>query len=66
MKTFTAVVEKCSATGMFIGYMPGFPGAHSQGVTPDELRKNMKEVVEMLLEGGQPRFEAEIEGNFIR
>ncbi len=30
MKTFTAVVEKDSDTGLFVGYVPGFPGAHSQ------------------------------------
>jgi predicted RNase H-like HicB family nuclease len=31
MKTFTAVIEKCPETGLFFGYVPGFPGAHSQG-----------------------------------
>ena len=45
MKTFTAVVEKDSDTGLFVGYIPGFPGAHSQGETLDELKKNLQEVV---------------------
>ncbi len=40
MKTFTAVVEKDIDTGLFVGYVPGFPGAHSQGETLDELKKN--------------------------
>ena len=48
MKTYTAVVEKCPDTGLFVGYIPGFPGAHSQGNTLDELNKNLREVVEML------------------
>jgi predicted RNase H-like HicB family nuclease len=47
---------------MFVGYVPGFPGAHSQGQTLDELRSNMKEVVEMLLEDGEPKLEAEFVG----
>ena len=37
-------------TGLFIGYVPGFPGAHSQGETLDELSLNLSEVIEMLLE----------------
>ncbi|MEO0936311.1 MAG: type II toxin-antitoxin system HicB family antitoxin, partial [Cyanobacteria bacterium J06641_2] len=28
----------------------GFPGAHSQGETLDELQENLREVIEMLLE----------------
>ena len=59
MKSFTAVVERCSQTGLFVGYVPGFPGAHSQGVTLDELRENLREVIQMLLEDGEPQFEAE-------
>ena len=51
-QTFTAVVEKCRETGLFVGYVPGFPGAHSQGETLDELGINLREVVEMLLEKG--------------
>ena len=30
--------------------MPGFPGAHSQAATLEELQANMREVIEMLLE----------------
>jgi len=59
---FTAVIEKCPDTGLFIGYIPGFPGAHSQGDTLDELSKNLKEVVEMLLQDGDPKLEAEFVG----
>ena len=62
MKTFTAVVERCPETRLFVGYIPGFPGAHSQGATLDELNQNLKEVVEMLLEDGEPELEAEFVG----
>ena len=45
-----------------MGYVPGFPGAHSQGKTLDELQKNLKEVIEMLLEDGEPKIETEFIG----
>ncbi len=50
MKTFTAVVEKDRDTGFYVGYIPGFSGAHSQGETLDELLQNLQEAIEMLLE----------------
>ncbi|TVQ26173.1 MAG: type II toxin-antitoxin system HicB family antitoxin [Leptolyngbya sp. DLM2.Bin15] len=58
MNTFTAVVEKDFDTNLYVGYVPGFPGAHSQGETLDELQSNLCEVIEMLLEDGQTKFEA--------
>lgn len=62
MRTFTAVVERCSDTGLFIGYVPGFPGAHSQGETLDELNRNLLEVIGMLLEDGEPEVESQFVG----
>jgi len=62
MKVYDYVVERCSDTGIYVGYVPGFPGAHSQGESLAELRTNMKEVVEMLLEDGEPKLEAEFVG----
>jgi len=62
MKTFTAIVEKCSDTGLYVGYVPGFPGAHSQADSLDELKENLKEVIEMLLEEGEPKLEGEFIG----
>lgn len=55
MKHFTAVIERDADTGVYVGWVPGFAGAHSQGDTLDELRANLQEVVEMLLEDGDPR-----------
>jgi predicted RNase H-like HicB family nuclease len=57
MKTFTAVVERDSDTKLYVGYVPGFPGAHSQGETLDELQENLREVIEMLLEDLRSRSE---------
>lgn len=57
MRTFLAVVEKCPDTGLYVGYVPGFPGAHTQAATLDELQRNLREVIEMLLEDGEPVLE---------
>ena len=54
MDTYTAVIERCRDTGMYVGYVPGFPGAHSQGETLDELNANLREVIALLLEDGAP------------
>jgi len=59
---FQAVIERDTATGFLVGYVPGFPGAHSQGATLDELRDNLREVIAMLLEDGTPVLEAEFVG----
>ncbi len=50
MKTFTAYVELDSETGLYVGIVPGLPGAHTQGATLDELQQNLKEVLELCLE----------------
>jgi predicted RNase H-like HicB family nuclease len=62
MPAYTAVVERDPATGLYVGYVPGFPGAHSQAETLDELAANLREVVTMLLEDGEPPLEAEFVG----
>jgi len=62
MKTFTAVIEKCSDTGLYVGFVPGFPGAHSQAETIEELNENLREVIEMLLEDGDPKLDGEFIG----
>ena len=62
MKTFTAIVERDLDTNLYVGYIPGFKGAHSQGATLDELTANLKEVIEMLLEEESQTFETEFVG----
>lgn len=39
-----------------------FQGAHSQAESLDELHRNLQEVIEMLLEHGEPHLEAEFVG----
>ena len=62
MKLFTAVIEKDIDTNLYVGYVPGFAGAHSQGETLDELRDNLREVIEMLLEDESIALNAEFIG----
>jgi predicted RNase H-like HicB family nuclease len=59
MKIFTAIVERDYDTNLYVGYVPGFPGAHSQGETLDELQENLGEVIEMLLEDKAVVFNAQ-------
>ena len=58
MKRFTAVIEKDADTGLYVGWVPGFAGAHSQGATLDELGANLQEVVALLLEEGDHRLDS--------
>jgi hypothetical protein len=45
-----------------LGYVPGFPSVHTQGETLDELRRNLHEVLEMLLEDGELDMDAAFVG----
>lgn len=62
MRTFNVIVERDPDTGLFVGSIPGWPGAHSQGASLEELEHNLREVVEMLLEDGEPKLESEFIG----
>jgi predicted RNase H-like HicB family nuclease len=62
MRTYTAVIERDRDTGLLIGYIPGWPGAHSQGASLDELRANLLEVVDLLREDGEPQLESTFVG----
>jgi len=39
--------------------VPGFPGAHTQAETLDELHENLREVISMLPEDGDPKLNFE-------
>ena len=62
MKEYTAVIERDPDTRLYVGYVPGFPGAHSQGETLEELSDNLREVIVMLLEDGEPLLDGEYIG----
>jgi predicted RNase H-like HicB family nuclease len=50
MKTFIAYIEFDPETKLYVGTVPGIPGAHTQAETLDELQINLKEVLELCLE----------------
>ncbi|MBI1358575.1 MAG: type II toxin-antitoxin system HicB family antitoxin [Acidobacteria bacterium] len=49
-RTFTAYIQRDLETGLYVGVVPGVPGAHTQGATLDELAANLREVLELCLE----------------
>jgi predicted RNase H-like HicB family nuclease len=49
MRTFSACVERDPETELYVGIVRGVPGAHTQAATLDELRSNLKEVLELCL-----------------
>ncbi len=57
MRSYTTIIERCPDTHLYVGYIPRFPGAHSQGETLEELNDNLKEVITMLLDDGEPALE---------
>ena len=62
MRQFSAVIERCPQTKLYVGFILGVPGAHTQGETLDELQANLKEVLELILEDGIPVFQSEFVG----
>lgn len=57
MKNFTAYVEWDPETNLYVGIVPGIPGAHTQAASLDELKVNLKEVLELCLQ----EFDGEID-----
>ncbi|MDA8165097.1 MAG: type II toxin-antitoxin system HicB family antitoxin [Desulfobacteraceae bacterium] len=49
MRTFTAYIEWDPETSLYVGTIPGIPGAHTQAASLDELQANLKEVLELCL-----------------
>lgn len=62
MRNFPAVIEQDADSRLYVGWVPGFAGAHSQGETLEELRANLREVIAMLLEDGEPSLQSELIG----
>ncbi|MDA3874465.1 MAG: type II toxin-antitoxin system HicB family antitoxin [Kiritimatiellae bacterium] len=56
---YTAIIVRCPDTKLCTGYIPGFPGAHSQGETLEVLHANIHEVLQLLPEDGEPKLETE-------
>ena len=62
MHQFTYIIERCPDTHLLVGYVPGLPGAHSQGDTFDELHENMIEALGLIIEDGSVQLESEFVG----
>jgi predicted RNase H-like HicB family nuclease len=62
MHAYAAEIERCPDTNLYVGDVPGFPSAHCQGATLDELHANLQEVIAMLLNDGDPKLDAEFVG----
>jgi len=46
----TAYIEKDKESGLFIGIVPGLPGAHTCAESIDELHIKLKEVISLCLQ----------------
>ena len=54
--TLTAVFEEVEEGG-FIGYVAELPGANTQGETLEEVRENLREAIELILNANREEFE---------
>jgi predicted RNase H-like HicB family nuclease len=62
MATYVAVIERDIDTGFYFGYVPNFPGVHTQAESLDELYENLREVLDLMLEDGEPQLNTEFIG----
>jgi predicted RNase H-like HicB family nuclease len=58
--TLTAVFEKVPEG--YIGYVEELPGANAQGETLEEVKENLKEAIELVLEANRQLIEEELAG----
>lgn len=58
MHTFAAYVEWDPETKLYVGIVPGIPGAHTQAATLDELQANLREVIQLCLEESDIDFDS--------
>ena len=62
MRKIAAYIEKDPETGLYVGIVPGIPGAHTQGETLDETRRNLEEAVSLVLEANRALAEEDLAG----
>ena len=60
--TLTAVFEEAEEGG-FIGYVAELPGANTQGETLEEVRENLSEAIELILNSNREEFEKNFSSN---
>jgi len=56
------MLSKRDEDGYYVGEVPQLRGCYSQGETIDELMKNIREVIELCLEDGNPEDVSEFVG----
>ena len=54
--TLTAIFEEAEEGG-YIGYVAELPGANTQGETLEEVRENLGEAIELILNANRDQFE---------
>lgn len=47
---YKAVVEYDEDAKRYVGYVPALPGVHTEAASLDELRRNLEEVVTLVLD----------------
>lgn len=60
--TLTAIFEEAEEGG-FIGYVAELPGANTQGETLEEVRENLSEAIELILNANREEFEKNFSSN---
>ncbi len=56
-KTFTAIIEYNPETRQYIGIVPNVPGVHTVEDSIEEMRRNLKEVLELVLKEAKEEVE---------
>jgi predicted RNase H-like HicB family nuclease len=62
--SFTAVIQKVEEG--YIGFVEEIPGANTQGETIEEVRENLKEAIQLILEANKTFLGGIIDKNAIR
>ena len=60
--TLTTVFEEAEEGG-YIGYVAELPGANTQGETLEEVRENLNEAIELILNFNREEFEKNFSSN---
>ena len=60
--TLTAVYEEAEEGG-YIGYVAELPGANTQGETLEEVRENLSEAIQLILDANREEFEKRLTPN---
>jgi predicted RNase H-like HicB family nuclease len=60
--TLTTIFEEAEEGG-FIGYVAELPGANTQGETLEEVRENLRDAIELILNSNRDEFEKKFSSN---